>query len=562
MVTGLWGAGLSTDQIAHAFVAGDVVLYPKFQMLVANSEALAGLTAEERATVDAIVAEVHRLALGRQFTEAELAAGICEIGGTVVEAGPEALEALRAAARPLFDEMAAEPVMGDIIGRIVELAGQTPDGPEAGTCGPAPSANPTAAADVPPVSEPELAGYTGTELPPSGTYRTEMVREDMAAAGASTEYAAVNDGTWTWRFEGDTWQADRDRNSEHCSGTIEVVDGNVRFLTVVSQGCGMDYDVRWRLDGDELSLRLADLPWAYTPTDFANERIFIDRVWTRIDEPAESPSESLMQLDLSGLTGSALVPDGIYRAVVSAADLETAGAGAFFASVNDGTWTMTVTRDGWELTHTGNRAAASQAAEACSGTQAVVESNVRFTTVASKGCGFDGDHRWRLEGDALTLRYAGSLSSLTPADLADARAWSELVVWTRIEGVAGANSSSVPPEGTYRAEITVEELEATGASREAALNNAGVVTWAVHVDGGRITLVSEVAPDWECAYTWAQAGETMDMHLQAGDCDPGVYAMTFELETDRLTPTVVSTEPARDNALVKAFFERPWIKVE
>ena len=286
MVTGLWGAGLSTDQIAHAFVAGDVVLFPKFQMLVANAESLKRLTHEQRAAFDVTVAEVHRLALGRQFTEAELAAGICELGGTVTEAGPEALEALRAAAAPLLDKMAANLVMGGVIGRIGELAAETPPDPGAGSCGPAASdrPEPEASAGARALSEVDLAGYTGAELPPSGTYRAVMVRAEMEAAGASVHYAAINDGTWTWTFAGDAWQATHDRNNERCSGTIEVVDGNVRFLTVVSQGWGMDYDVRWRLDGADLSLRLASLPWTYTAADFANEQIFIDRVWTRIEE--------------------------------------------------------------------------------------------------------------------------------------------------------------------------------------------------------------------------------------------------------------------------------------
>ena len=91
MVTGLWGAGLATDQIDGSFVAGDIVLYPKFQVLAANSESLAGLSDQQRAALDGIVAEVRSRALERHFSEADLAAGICERGGTVIEADPEAI---------------------------------------------------------------------------------------------------------------------------------------------------------------------------------------------------------------------------------------------------------------------------------------------------------------------------------------------------------------------------------------------------------------------------------------------------------------------------------------
>ncbi len=330
MVTGLKGAGLSTHQIADAFVAGDVVLFPKFQMLVGNAESLERLTDEQRAAFDTIVAEVHRLALGRQFTEAELAAEICELGGTVTEAGPEAREALRSAAAPLLDEMAASHAMGDIIGRISELAAETPPDPGAGTCLPAASdePEPAASAVARATSGADLAGYTGTELPPSGTYRAEMVSAEMEAAGAGANYAAINDGTWTWTFAGDTWQAAHDRNSERCSGTIEVVDGNVRFLTAVSQGCGMDYDVRWRLDGADLSLRLADLPWTYSSADFANEQTFIDRVWTRIEEAGDPSPVAL--------------PAGTFRAEIAVEDLESKGARHEQAIWNAGiiTWVL------------------------------------------------------------------------------------------------------------------------------------------------------------------------------------------------------------------------------
>jgi TRAP-type C4-dicarboxylate transport system substrate-binding protein len=411
MVTGLWGAGLSTDQIADATVAGDVVLYPKYQVLVANHESLARLSDEQRDAIDSIVAEVHRLALERHFTEAELAAGICEIGGTVVEAGPEALESLKSAAAPLSDEMAADPVMGDIIDSIDGLAAVTPRGPGAGTCAPA-SPRADATAEVAPVPDADLAGHSGTELPPNGTYRAAMVGGDMAAAGASANYAAINDGIWTMIVEGDTWQVHHDRNNERCSGSLAIVDGNVRLATIVSQGCGMDYDVRWRLDGDALSLRLADLPWAHTATDLANERVFIDRVWTRIDEP-------------------------------------------------------------------------------------------------------------------------------TAADAAQV----------------------VPPDGVYRADITVEDLEARGIDRDSAVGNAGVVTLTLQGTDGAITWESGAVAGYTCTFTTAADDGSVRLVLAGDDCDTGEYVMSFAVDGEQLRPTVISTTPAGDLELTRAFFEREWTRI-
>ena len=200
MVTGLWGAGLS-DQIDGSVVAGDVVLYPKFQMLVANSESLARLSDEQRDMLDEIVAEVHGRALNRHFSEAELAAGICKRGGTVVEAGTEAVAALKAAARPLSETMAADPIIGDVMERVSDLAGQTPDDGGAGTCEPLGAA---ATTDRGPVAiAPDLAGHSGSELLPDGTYRVEVHAEDLEAAGADPYYAAINEGVWTLTVEGD-----------------------------------------------------------------------------------------------------------------------------------------------------------------------------------------------------------------------------------------------------------------------------------------------------------------------------------------------------------------------
>ena len=79
-----------------------------------------------------------------------------------------------------------------------------------------------------------------------------------------------------------------------------------RSIAVMRGGCGIDYDVRWRLDGDALSLRLAHIPWSHTSADFANAQTFIDRVWTRIEGPGAS-----------GATAAIVPPDGVYRTEIS-----------------------------------------------------------------------------------------------------------------------------------------------------------------------------------------------------------------------------------------------------
>lgn len=419
MVTGLWGAGLSSDQIDGSVVAGDVVLFPKYQMLVANRESLARLSEEERAALDEITDEVHRLALDRHFTEAELAASICESGGTVVEAGEEAVAELRAAALPLTDALAADPVIGDLMSRIRQLAAQTPDDGGAGTCAPAGGVEDAVSRMEPALTE-ALAGFTGSEFLPDGTYRAVMVADELEAAGADRFFATINDGTWTLTISGDGWQAAHDGNRaspsqppERCEGTQQLADGSVRLTTVVSRGCGLDYDVRWSLDGDAMTLRLADLAWAHTAVDFANEQKFIDRVWTRIDGP----------------TGS-----------------DTPG---------------TIT----------------------------------------------------------------------------------------------------PPGGTYRADITVEDLEARGIDHESAVGNAGIVTMMIQGPEGAIGWDSGASAGSVCRFTITTDSDGVRFVFPSGYCTAAVYELTFAVEGDRLIPSVISTMPASDLALTRAFFERDWTRI-
>ena len=278
MVTGLWGAGLPPLPVT---VAGDVVLFSKYQMLVANRDALGRLSGEQRAAFDEIVSRVHAAALERHFSEAELAAAICEHAGTVIEAGESARADLRAAARPVTDALAADPITGDLIAQVEDLAARTPRSAGPGTCAPPDAATRDQTVEALAVAEAVSEGYAGSEPVPDGTYRAEMIAAELEAAGASRNYASINAGTWTLTIDGDGWTASH--KHERCSGKHEVVGENVRLTTVVSEGCGMDYDVRWRLDGDELSLRLADLAWTDDPALFSEEQTFIDRVWSRVE---------------------------------------------------------------------------------------------------------------------------------------------------------------------------------------------------------------------------------------------------------------------------------------
>lgn len=276
MVTGLWGAGLPTTAVT---VAGDVVVFSKYQMLVANDETMRRLTDGQRETLARVTEQVLSGALQRHFSEADLAVELCARGATVVEAGPEALAAFRQAAQPLTDRLASDPLTGQLMVDIAALDASIPDAATAGTCAP-----PTASA--PPTSAPVVPGFIGDQVPPDGTWRTESTTDELVAAGADRNFAGMNAGLWDWTFTDGVWLATH--RNERCSGTYAVDGDAVRFITTSTRAtCGMDYVIRWRLDDDVLDLQLVEAGDSLQPIasgqDLVNERTFIERHWQKVE---------------------------------------------------------------------------------------------------------------------------------------------------------------------------------------------------------------------------------------------------------------------------------------
>ena len=57
------------------------------------------------------------------------------------------------------------------------------------------------------------------------------------------------------------------------------------------------------------------------------------------------------------------------------------------------------------------------------------------------------------------------------------------------------------------------------------------------------------------------AAEAVRLVLAGDDCDPAEYQLTFAVDGNRLTPSVVSTMPASESDLTRAFFERDWTRI-
>ncbi len=96
MISGLGGQGVPVRD--QTVVAGDLVLHPKYYVLVANREALGQLSDEQREMLDDAVSAAQQGALARRASETDLASEACADGVEIISIGAEAVASFRVAA--------------------------------------------------------------------------------------------------------------------------------------------------------------------------------------------------------------------------------------------------------------------------------------------------------------------------------------------------------------------------------------------------------------------------------------------------------------------------------
>ncbi len=264
---GLTGIGVP---LSSAVATANVVLFPKYQVLVANAETLSRLSAGQQAVIRRAAADTQADAYTRQPHEAELAAAWCASCGTVQLASAGQVETLMAATAPVTKALEQDQLTKELIADIGALKASLGVPMASLTCGPL--VDPGAESSIPPQ---DLTGYLATQIP-DGTYRTEITEADLIAKGASSTFAAANAGVKTWTFKGLTF------SQEHggpCQGTYEITTGS--HLTF--RGCDVDGgEFMWRPDGD--GIRLVQLlgDW-FEAKDQIEIGAYFDRVMTKID---------------------------------------------------------------------------------------------------------------------------------------------------------------------------------------------------------------------------------------------------------------------------------------
>jgi TRAP-type C4-dicarboxylate transport system substrate-binding protein/uncharacterized protein with WD repeat len=124
------GASLSGNPTA----TGNVTFFPKYQVLFANGSAFERLSEEQHAVLHEAATAIQEKAIAEHPSDVEAAAAWCADGGSIVLASDEQVAAFEAAAQPVYDMIAQDPMNAELMESIRELKAKTEPSPGAGAC--------------------------------------------------------------------------------------------------------------------------------------------------------------------------------------------------------------------------------------------------------------------------------------------------------------------------------------------------------------------------------------------------------------------------------------------
>jgi TRAP-type transport system periplasmic protein len=232
---------------------GDIVLYPKFQILAADDAAFSRLTDQQQAIVRGAALAARDLDVANRSTDAKLAREWCDQGGRVVLAGDAGVQSFRDAARPILAKLAEDPITKTAIDAIAAIKGRT-----------AASGQPVAACrPVPTDDEPWPSAPPGPDLGymPDGVYVHTVTERELRDAGVDPGDARANAGTWTLTIQGQhgTWSNSQNGQPGEAIGLdFELRGDHVRMQ---QHDHPSFWDVRWTFKDDVLDLELVGSDW-------------------------------------------------------------------------------------------------------------------------------------------------------------------------------------------------------------------------------------------------------------------------------------------------------------
>jgi TRAP-type transport system periplasmic protein len=355
---------------------GNVIFFPKFQVLFANGRAFEKLSKTQRAIVREAATATQEKAITEHPREVDAATAWCADGGTVVMASAEQVAAFEAAAQPVFEKIEQDPLNAELIAAIRELKANTEPAPGAEACEPG--------------SSPQVITPTGesrewsTGLPPNGVWQVELTVDDFVRMGVLRSVAEAEwAGTYTLTLEDGkslgVWQGLQGQTGK-CQANYEVVDDFVRFTyyTDTDECLGEVDDLKWRLDEEGLHFHVVDIKNA----PFTEIKAYLEaKPWQKVEKWSEG-----------------LPPNGVWQVELSAEDIAQFGVLQSTADEMAGTYTWTFQDGNAKIEIRGPNIDVS-----CMVTATVVENAVRLQNAASPNC--DGnaydDVQWRLDSDGL-----------------------------------------------------------------------------------------------------------------------------------------------------------------
>jgi TRAP-type C4-dicarboxylate transport system substrate-binding protein len=251
-------------------VTGNVIFYPKFQVLFANRAAFEKLSEGQRSILRQAAAAAQKKAIAEHPSEVDAAHTWCDSGGTIVMASQEQLAAFEAAAKPVFDEIEKNPLNAELIADIRALKANTKPAPASEACQPAAT----------------TSEVWSTGLPPNGTWQVVLSADDFIRMGMAKPIAESTwAGTYSWTFQDGKGQLDYKGPGGDfiCLANMEFVDNIARISYYNGDACaGSVEDINWRLDADGLHLHLVTAQ----NEDFRNNRAQYEaKLWQKIVTP-------------------------------------------------------------------------------------------------------------------------------------------------------------------------------------------------------------------------------------------------------------------------------------
>ena len=217
--------------------AGNLTLFPKVNVVAANSARFAGLTEEQQEALRGAALATRDWAIETNVSDRAQAADWCAQGmGDVINAGDAMVAAAHAAARPVIADLRGDEQTAALITRVEALT------------------DPAAASAVEPCRRDQAATSTAPVLSPTGgdlpdgTYRAEYTDSYLRSRVRTPDGVANNHGVWTFALKDGHWSFDQAAPdiTDHEEGVYEVRGDHLFWA--LSEGQVLHF--RWRTDAD------------------------------------------------------------------------------------------------------------------------------------------------------------------------------------------------------------------------------------------------------------------------------------------------------------------------